>query len=146
MSKVGVHKETEANWISNVGSLRAGSPDFFGNLSVGSYAEVVNKMLKAHQITSARMPLKMHFLHSHLDCFPPNLGDVSDKHGARFHQDGKLISQKIESENDGWPLVHIFKHTDMVLFWAQSTELCFTVCLAMSSCCCCFNLTLISQI
>lgn len=74
---------------------------FFGNLSVGSYAEVANKMLKAHQITSARMPLKMHFLHSHLDCFPPNLGDVSDKHGARFHQDGKLISQKIESENDG---------------------------------------------
>ena len=33
------------------------------------------------------MSLKIHFLHSHLDFFPPNLGDVSDEHGERFHQD-----------------------------------------------------------
>jgi len=33
------------------------------------------------------MSLKIHFLHSHIDFFPPNLGDVSDEHGERFHQD-----------------------------------------------------------
>nr|CAH7727961.1 unnamed protein product [Callosobruchus chinensis] len=31
--------------------------------------------------------LKVHFLHSHLDFFPENLGAVSDEHGERFHQD-----------------------------------------------------------
>ena len=33
------------------------------------------------------MSLKMHFLHSHLDFFPENLGAVSDEQGERFHQD-----------------------------------------------------------
>ncbi|UYV63953.1 hypothetical protein LAZ67_2006122 [Cordylochernes scorpioides] len=33
------------------------------------------------------MSLKIHFLHSHLDFFPDNLGAVSDEHGERFHQD-----------------------------------------------------------
>jgi hypothetical protein len=31
--------------------------------------------------------LKVHFLGSHLDFFPDNLGAVSDEHGERFHQD-----------------------------------------------------------
>ena len=34
-----------------------------------------------------QMSLKMYFLHSHLNFFPPNLGAVSDEHGERFHQD-----------------------------------------------------------
>jgi hypothetical protein len=29
----------------------------------------------------------MHFLDSHLDFFPQNLGNVSDEHGEGFHQD-----------------------------------------------------------
>ena len=33
------------------------------------------------------MSLKLHFLHSHLYFFPENLGDLSDEHGERFHQD-----------------------------------------------------------
>lgn len=33
------------------------------------------------------MSLKIHFLHSHLEFFPENLGAVSDEHGERFHQD-----------------------------------------------------------
>jgi hypothetical protein len=33
------------------------------------------------------MSLKIHFLDSHLDFFPDNLGAVSDEHGERFHQD-----------------------------------------------------------
>lgn len=31
--------------------------------------------------------LKIHFLANHLDFFPENLGDTSDEHGERFHQD-----------------------------------------------------------
>jgi hypothetical protein len=33
------------------------------------------------------MSLKVHFLGSHLDFFPENLGAVSDEHRERFHQD-----------------------------------------------------------
>ena len=33
------------------------------------------------------MSLKIHFLRSHLDFFPPNLSAVSDERGERFHQD-----------------------------------------------------------
>ena len=33
------------------------------------------------------MSLKFHFLESHLDFFPENLGKVSDEHGERCHQD-----------------------------------------------------------
>ena len=44
-----------------------------------------------------RMSLKIHFLHSHLYFFPPNLGAVSDEHGERFHQD----IMKMESNYQG---------------------------------------------
>jgi hypothetical protein len=33
------------------------------------------------------MSLKMNFLHSHLDFFPPKCGVISDKYGEHFHQD-----------------------------------------------------------
>lgn len=42
------------------------------------------------------MSLKVHFLHSHLDFFPENLGDVSDEHGERFHQEMKTMEQRYQ--------------------------------------------------
>ena len=41
-----------------------------------------------------RMSLKMHFLHSHLDFFSPNMSDVSEEHGERFHQDISDMERK----------------------------------------------------
>ena len=35
------------------------------------------------------MSLKIYFLHSHLDFFPPNMGKLSDELGKRFHQEIK---------------------------------------------------------
>lgn len=46
--------------------------------------------------TGANMSLKIHFLHSHLDFFPPNLGDVSDEHGERFHQQMKSMERRYQ--------------------------------------------------
>jgi len=40
------------------------------------------------------MSLKIHFLHSHLDFFPENLGAVSDEQGERFHQDIQLMETR----------------------------------------------------
>lgn len=48
-----------------------------GNIRAENLAELVDNMLKARQLMSARMSLKLHFLHSHLDIFPPNLSDVT---------------------------------------------------------------------
>ena len=47
--------------------------------------------LKAYEQLGARKSLKMHFLHSHLDFFPSNLGEVSDEQGERFRQDISVI-------------------------------------------------------
>ena len=42
------------------------------------------------------MSRKVHFLHSHLDRFPENLGDVSVGQGERFHQDIKVMEERYQ--------------------------------------------------
>ena len=42
------------------------------------------------------MSLKIHFLHSHLNFFPDNLGHVSDEHGERFHQQIKTMERRYQ--------------------------------------------------
>ena len=42
------------------------------------------------------MSLKSHILHSHLDFFPENLGDESDEHGERFHQQMKVMETRYQ--------------------------------------------------
>ena len=54
---------------------------------------MIDDMLKAYEQLGARTSLKMHFLFSHLDFFPPNLGKVSDEQGERFHQDISIIER-----------------------------------------------------
>ena len=48
-------------------------------------------MLACFEARGWRMSLKVHFLHAHLDYFPQNLGDMSEEHGERFHQDIKSM-------------------------------------------------------
>jgi hypothetical protein len=40
------------------------------------------------------MSVKLHFLHSHLDFFPENMGAISNEHGKRFHQDTSQIAKR----------------------------------------------------
>jgi len=42
------------------------------------------------------MSVKVHFLHSHLDYFPENLGAMSEEQGERFHQDLKQCRRGIK--------------------------------------------------
>jgi hypothetical protein len=44
------------------------------------------------------MSLKIHFLHSHLEFFPDNLGAVSDEHGERFHQDIASMEKRYQGK------------------------------------------------
>ncbi|GFW16200.1 protocadherin-like wing polarity protein stan [Trichonephila clavipes] len=42
------------------------------------------------------MSVEVHFLHSHLDYFPENLGAVSEEQGERFHQDIKEMERRYQ--------------------------------------------------
>ena len=42
------------------------------------------------------MSIKMHYLFSHMDQFPENLGSMSDEQGKRFHQDLKEMETKYQ--------------------------------------------------
>ena len=68
--------------------------NFLGKHKATNYTENVEQMLQSYKEMGARMSLKMHFLHSHLECFPENNGDVSDEHGERFHLDIKLFEER----------------------------------------------------
>ena len=46
------------------------------------------------------MSLKMHFLHLHLDFFPPSLGAISDEPGERFHQDITVMESRYQGRSD----------------------------------------------
>ena len=60
---------------------------FLGNNRAENYKALVTTLLKNYKKINVNMSLKIHFLHSHLDFFPVNLGAESDEHGERFHQD-----------------------------------------------------------
>ena len=48
-------------------ALKSVVANFLGNHRHEQYADMVDDMLKAYEQLGARMSLKMHFLHSHLD-------------------------------------------------------------------------------
>jgi len=76
--------ETERNaWLS----FKRICKDFLGNHKVANYQDVVQDLLTSYIGMGCNMSLKIHFLESHLDFLPENLGEVSDEHGERFHQD-----------------------------------------------------------
>ena len=86
-------KDTDFEELLNLKELRAWeafksvSSGFLDNTRVPDYQACIEKLLKSNEDMGCRMSLKIHFLHSYLNFFPPNLGAVSDEHGERFHQD-----------------------------------------------------------
>ena len=60
---------------------------FLGKTKAPNYKELVETLLTSLQQLRANISIKLHFLPSHLACFPENLGDMSDKQEQRFHQD-----------------------------------------------------------
>ena len=46
------------------------------------------------------MSIKLHYLQSHLDLFPDNLGVVSEEQGKKFHQDIKVMEDRYQGRWD----------------------------------------------
>ena len=56
--------------------------DFLGSRWEENYKKVVADMLQSYQALGARMSLRTHFFHPHLDFFQENLGNVSVGKGS----------------------------------------------------------------
>lgn len=103
--------------------------NFLGNHKSPEYKEGVQNLLRSFQKLGCRMSLKIHFLHSHLDFFPENLGMVSDEQGERFHQDIQLMERRYQgSWNESmmgdycWML---YRDNPDVVFKRKSYSMCF---------------------
>ena len=59
--------------------------NFLGSLKTENYQELVENTLSKFKDFGVKMGIKVHYLFSHLDRFPTNLGDLSEEHGERFH-------------------------------------------------------------
>jgi len=63
--------------------------------------DLVEALLQSYcKLGGCRMSIKMHYLHSHLDFFRPNLTDVSEEHGERFHQDIQVMEKRYQGRWD----------------------------------------------
>jgi len=81
--------ETERNAWS---SFKRICKNFLGNHKTANYQDVVQDLL------GCNMSLKIHFLESHLDFFPENLGEVSDEHSERFYQDIMTMEKQYQGK------------------------------------------------
>ena len=79
-----VLKDTDFEELLNLKELRSWEAfkpvcsGFLVNTHVPDYQACIEKLLKSYEDMGYRMSLKIHFLHFHLNLFPPNLGAVSD--------------------------------------------------------------------
>ena len=55
-------------------------------------------MLKCYHEIDGNMSIKVHFLDSHLDKFPDNFGDFSNKQRERFHQELKIMEDRYQGQ------------------------------------------------
>lgn len=81
-------------------SFKDVAQNFLGNRKSPEYKSIVAKMVRDYERLGCLMNLKLHFLHSHLDRFPDNLGDFSEEQGERFHQDLKVMETRYQGRWD----------------------------------------------
>ena len=73
---------------------------FLGNNKDPHYKEIMKTLITSYQKMRCRMSIKLHFLHCHLDFFQENLGDFSEEHGERFHQDIQPMERRYQGRWD----------------------------------------------
>ena len=89
--------ETERQaWLSFVSVVE----NFLGNTKSDDYRNIVETMLENYHKLGCNMSIKVHFLNSHLEQFPDNLGAVSDEQAERFHQDIKVMEERYQKRWD----------------------------------------------
>ena len=69
---------------------------FLGRNEVDNSRDLIETLLQTNCKLGSRMSLKMHYLHSHLDFFRPNLLDMSEEHGECFYQDIQVMEKRYQ--------------------------------------------------
>lgn len=87
-----MRREEKAAWRS----FRDVVGNFLGNHKSPDYREIVQQMLENFHRLGCNMSIKLHFLFSHIDYFPENLGAVSEEQGERFHQELKTMEKRYQ--------------------------------------------------
>ena len=82
------------------GALRGVVHEFLGNNKSENYKDIVENLIEQYRRQGCRMSLKLHCLHSHLDFFKENLGDVSVEHGECFHQEIRMMEKRYQGKWD----------------------------------------------
>ncbi|KYN29160.1 hypothetical protein ALC57_01407 [Trachymyrmex cornetzi] len=77
-------------------SFKAVIKGFLGNRKEANYKDLVETILDNFKKLGCNMSVKLHFLYSHLDFFPANLGEISEEQGERYHQDMKEIKRRYQ--------------------------------------------------
>ena len=73
---------------------------FLGRSKADNCKDLMETLLQTYCKLGSRMSLKMHYLHSHLDFFRPNLADVREEHGECFHQDIQMMEKRYQGRWD----------------------------------------------
>ncbi|GFV39218.1 uncharacterized protein TNCV_2089581 [Trichonephila clavipes] len=79
--------------------------NFLGKKRSDDHVELVQSMLSNLKELGCNISIKIHFLHSHLDRFPQNLGDFSEEQGERFHQDLRTMEERYQGRWDSHMMV-----------------------------------------
>jgi hypothetical protein len=80
--------------------------NFLGIKKAEKYEDMIRELIENCRALGCSMSLKKHFLDSHLDFFPQNLGNVSDKHGELFHQDISTMETRYQGKCNPSMLAH----------------------------------------
>ena len=72
-------------------ALRMIEEGFLANHRRDEHAMMLSDLIESYEKLGYRMSLKLYLLYSHLDFFRDNLGNVSEEHGERFHQDIQVM-------------------------------------------------------
>ena len=72
---------------------------FLGIEKDPEYKKIIKELLIAYKALGCNKSLKIHFLHSHLDFLPQNIGAVSDEQGERFHQDIATMEKRYQRKS-----------------------------------------------
>ena len=89
----------DAGFIQSVTHRASGARQLFilvaqnvlGNRKAENYAKLIENMLFNLKDLGVNMSIKVYELLDHLDRFPANLGDLSEEHGERLHQDMEVM-------------------------------------------------------
>ena len=87
-----ISREEKNGWIAFSQVVN----NFLSNIKSSKYKEIVKTLLDNFHKLGCNMSVKIHFLHSHLEYFPENLGALSEEQGERFHQNIKIMKKRYQ--------------------------------------------------